>query len=94
MQHNACAGFGWDSHAHPEGWYNYLSSKIRELSDFSVSHVWLPPPSQSVAPQGYMPGQLYNFFSSYGSKDELVALVKALKEAGVTPMADIVINHR
>ena len=59
-----------------------------------ITHVWLPPPSQSVAPQGYLPGQLYNLQTPYGSQEELVALNKALKEAGISPMADIVINHR
>ena len=44
--------------------------------------------------QGYLPGQLYNLNSHYGNKEELQALVKALKEAGVVPVADIVINHR
>jgi alpha-amylase len=39
-------------------------------------------------------GKLYTLDSSYGSKDELVSLVRALKEAGIDPIADIVINHR
>ena len=44
--------------------------------------------------QGYLPGQLYNLNSHYGNKEELQALLKAFKEAGVVPVADIVINHR
>jgi alpha-amylase len=44
--------------------------------------------------QGYMPGQLYNLNSKYGNKDDLVKLVKAVNEAGIIPVADIVINHR
>ena len=44
--------------------------------------------------QGYLPGQLYNLNSNYGNKEELQALLKAFKEAGVVPVADIVINHR
>ena len=59
-----------------------------------MTHIWLPPPSQSVAAQGYLPGQLYNLDSKYGNKDELKALCAALKEAGIVPLADIVINHR
>lgn len=39
-------------------------------------------------------GKLYTLDSAYGSKDELVALVKELKAAGISPVADIVINHR
>lgn len=44
--------------------------------------------------QGYLPGQLYNLNSKYGNKEELKALLKAFKEAGIVTLADIVINHR
>lgn len=86
-------GFGWDS-CEKGGWFKQLQDRIPEMVAAGVTHVWLPPPSQSVAPQGYMPGQLYNLTSKYGTKEELIALNKALKEAGLKPIADIVINHR
>lgn len=59
-----------------------------------VSHLWLPPPSQSVSPEGYMPGQLYKLDSSYGSEQQLAELLAKLRDAGIDPLADIVINHR
>ncbi|KAF8061950.1 AMY1.2 [Scenedesmus sp. PABB004] len=86
-------GFGWTSHK-TKGWYNVLASKVPDIQAAGFSHVWLPPPSNSVAPEGYMPGQLYNLSSAYGNEAELVALTAALKAAGVCPIADIVINHR
>lgn len=47
-----------------------------------------------TALQGYMPGQLFNLNSSYGSKDDLLKLLQALKYHGVKSVCDIVINHR
>ena len=44
--------------------------------------------------QGYLPGQLYNLNSKYGNREQLVALNKALKAAGIVPVCDVVINHR
>ena len=68
--------------------------------------VSLPPPppkrcfslTASLLPrrhcQGYLPGQLYNLDSKYGNGEELKALNAALKAAGISPIVDIVINHR
>lgn len=28
------------------------------MQEAGITHLWLPPPSQSVAPQGYLPGQV------------------------------------
>ncbi|KAF6262946.1 glycoside hydrolase superfamily [Scenedesmus sp. NREL 46B-D3] len=86
-------GFHWESHkTHP--WYNNIKQKIPEIQGAGFTHIWLPPPSQSVSPEGYMPGQLYNLTSAYGNEQQLVELNEALKAAGIAPLADIVINHR
>jgi alpha-amylase len=89
-------GFGWDSHKHgiDGSWYNVIKANIPKMVEGKVTHVWLPPPSQSVAPQGYMPGQLYKLKSNYGNEEQLRECIKALKDAGIKPIADIVINHR
>ncbi|KAI8471662.1 MAG: alpha-amylase [Monoraphidium minutum] len=87
-------GFGWDS-CNKGGWWRQVKARIPELKQAGCTHLWLPPPSQSVAPQGYLPGQLYNLDASkYGTKDELRDLVSAARAAGIVALADIVINHR
>ncbi|KAL0051267.1 hypothetical protein WJX82_004481 [Trebouxia sp. C0006] len=86
-------GFGWDS-CKVGDWWNIVKSKIQDMKDAGFTHIWLPPPSQSVADQGYLPGQLYNLDSKYGNKEQLQELCKELKAAGIVPLADIVINHR
>eukprot|EP00891_Asterochloris_glomerata_P008154 jgi/Astpho2/8154/e_gw1.00120.89.1_t len=59
-----------------------------------VTTIWLPPPTDSVSQQGYMPTDLYNLNSRYGSEDELRRCVVKLQQAGLKVLADVVINHR
>ncbi|GAB4820889.1 hypothetical protein N2152v2_007935 [Parachlorella kessleri] len=89
-------GFGWESHRGSNGksWWAVLKDKVPDIQAAGFTHVWLPPPSQSVSAQGYLPGQLYNLKSRYGGKEDLIELNKALIVAGIRPVADVVINHR
>ena len=56
--------------------------------------MWLPPPSDSVSPQGYLPRDIYNLNSAYGSEGELRELLYELHDQELKAVADIVINHR
>ena len=46
------------------------------------------------APRRYLPTDLYNLNSAYGSEAELRDLVRSLHDVGIKVIADIVINHR
>ncbi|KAG8663226.1 alpha-amylase 3, chloroplastic isoform X2 [Manihot esculenta] len=86
-------GFNWESHKSGR-WYMELKEKVLEISSLGFTVIWLPPPTESVSPEGYMPKDLYNLNSRYGSIDELKDLVKSLHEVGLKVLGDAVLNHR
>jgi alpha-amylase len=88
-------GFHWNSarYASPN-WYNTLLNNVSDLKGMGITHVWFPPPSDSGAVEGYMPRQLNNLNSKYGSSAELTNVVRAFTNNGIKAVADIVVNHR
>lgn len=55
----------------------------------------LPPPTDSVSPEGYLPRDLYDLDNSkYGNLSELRDTIAAFHENGVKVLADAVLNHR
>lgn len=88
-----CQGFNWESHKSGR-WYMELKEKAAELSSLGFTVLWLPPPTESVSPEGYMPKDLYNLNSRYGNIDELKDVVKTYHDVGIKVLGDAVLNHR
>ncbi|KAF2310166.1 hypothetical protein GH714_007012 [Hevea brasiliensis] len=84
--------FNWESHKYD--WWRNLERKVPDIAKSGFTSAWLPPPTQSIAPEGYLPQNLYSINSSYGSEHLLEALLQKMKQYKVRAMADIVINHR
>ena len=63
-------GFNWDSWK--TDWYETVIRQAPEIAAMGFTTIWLPPPTNSVSRQGYMPGDLYNLNSSYGSEQQLL----------------------
>ncbi|KAL8154011.1 hypothetical protein V2J09_011771 [Rumex salicifolius] len=88
-------GFNWESCNKKGGLYNSLITQVDALANAGITHIWLPPPSQSADPQGYLPGKLYDLDTSrYGNSAQLKSLINSLHQRGIKAIADIVINHR
>ena len=71
-----------------------LSKQAAQLAAAGYTSIWFPPPSDAVSPQGYLPRDLYDLNSAYGSEAELRDCIAVFKENGIKVIADIVINHR
>jgi alpha-amylase len=86
-------GFNWES-CKGRNYYKVLAGQAPAIAAAGYTSIWLPPPSDAVAPQGYLPRDLYQLNSSYGTENELRDCIKELKRWNLKVIADIVINHR
>ena len=84
-------GFNWSSASSSKNWYRTMLANAGDIKD-NFEYVWFPPPSMSASDQGYLPTQLNNLNSKYGSASELKEVINSIKPAKA--IADIVINHR
>lgn len=89
-------GFNWESEKGVSGntWYQHMFDRLDEFAESGYTSIWLPPPTDSVSEQGYLPTDLYNLNSRYGSEEELITLLRKMREKNIKSVADIVINHR
>ncbi|ONK64720.1 uncharacterized protein A4U43_C07F29170 [Asparagus officinalis] len=85
-------GFNWESWRRQ--WYLELAPKAADLSHCGITAVWLPPPTESVAPQGYMPSDLYNLNSAYGTVEDLKQCINEMHAQDLLALGDVVLNHR
>ncbi|WP_299070923.1 alpha-amylase family glycosyl hydrolase [Accumulibacter sp.] len=98
-------GFYWESYRHgypdkfptfgKQKWYEIVRQLAPVIRDGRFDLIWLPPPSYAGGESaGYNPKEYFRLDNSYGSFNQHEAMLKALLESGVEPVADIVINHR
>lgn len=85
-------GFNWESHK--QNWWNEVAGQAEWFASLGFSVVWLPPPTDSVSAEGYLPRDLYDLNSKYGSEAELRRCVQALQAHGLKVLGDAVLNHR
>ncbi|CAI7788337.1 unnamed protein product [Closterium sp. NIES-54] len=84
--------FNWESNK--RDWYLELAPRAADLAACGITAVWLPPPTESVSPQGYMPVDLYNLNSCYGTKEQLQYCIDELHNHDLLVLGDVVLNHR
>jgi len=83
-------------------WYEVVKGAVPAIAAGRFDLVWLPPVSYSGGAEataqhpnaGYSPKQYFRLDNSYGTFEQHRAAVAALLQAGIEPVADIVINHR
>ena len=97
--------FAWDLPADSTHW-RLLADNAALLADCGVSSVWLPPAYKGqagVEDVGYGVYDTYDLGefdqkgtvpTKYGTKEDYLAAIEALHAAGISVVADIVLNHR
>ena len=97
--------FAWDMMPDASHW-RYLAQHAQSIADLGVTIIWLPPAykgNYGLNDVGYGVYDLYDLGefdqkgtipTKYGTKNEYLAAIDALHEAGIAVCADIVLNHR
>ena len=86
--------------------WNEISKKAENLAKIGITALWLPPAYKGIGGKdevGYGVYDLYDLGefeqkgtikTKYGSKEEYINCILALKQAGIESYADIVLNHK
>lgn len=86
-------------------YYKDLKKKLVDMKRIGVTSVWLPPVCKATGTNdtGYGVYDLYDLGefdqkgsvrTKYGTKEELIDLIKAIHEEGMHVYADVVLNHK
>jgi len=97
--------FEWNCPSDGSLWRE-LASRARELRNLGTTAVWMPPAYKAMDGDhdtGYAVYDTYDLGefdqkgtvrTKYGTKDEYLAAVKAVQDAGMDTYLDVVLNHR
>ncbi|GAA5867187.1 hypothetical protein JCM8547_006269 [Rhodosporidiobolus lusitaniae] len=97
-------GFEWFTEGGGR-YYKWMEGKAEELGEMGITGVWLPPPTKASSQEGngydiYDLWDLGEFdqkggiATKWGTKEELISLIKKLKENGAVSYIDAVLNHK
>ena len=88
------------------GWWNHIKEKVPTLGQIGFTALWLPPASKAAnlggMSMGYDPYDYYDLGDIdqkgsvktwFGSRDELVDLIRIAHGCGLQVYADLVLNH-
>ncbi|MBI3600128.1 MAG: DUF1939 domain-containing protein [Nitrospinae bacterium] len=85
-------------------WWEHVKSKVPSLSEVGFTALWLPPVSKAAdnTSMGYDPYDYYDLGNLnqkgaiktwFGSKNELIGLIRVVHKNNMHVYADLVINH-
>lgn len=87
-------GFHWYADNYwldlPRGWWGMMADRAPQVGAAGFDMIWFPPVSRG----SYYPTEWYDLDSQWGKREDLLAAVRAMKAHGVSPVADIILNHR
>lgn len=87
-------GYSWENRSpYWDYWYKVMIDQGEAIGE-TFAYVWCPPPSRTdtASSEGYGPTMLNDLDSCYGTEEELLQVIEAIKPAKA--IADVVVNHR
>ncbi|MGO5473254.1 alpha-amylase [Streptococcus hyointestinalis] len=97
-------GFEWYLKADGKHWLR-LTEEAPHFAELGITKMWLPPAYKATSDHDVGYG-IYDLFdlgefdqkgtvrTKYGFKDEYLKLIQTLKENAISPIADVVLNHK